>query len=370
MAHSALSSPEEIIEAARNGQMYILVDAEDRENEGDLIMPAQFATPDAVNFMAKHGRGLICLAITADRARGLALRDMAEQNRESMKTAFTASIDATDGITTGISASDRARTIAVAIDPHSEPEDVVSPGHMFPLIAREGGVLVRAGHTEASVDISRLAGLNPSAVICEVMNDDGTMARLPELIAFAQLHGLKVGSIEDLIAFRNRNDRFVERVGSGDFKSIDNQNFRLHVFRNYLDNNEHVALVNGKIDPDEPTLVRVHKIDFASDILAEDSKRAGLIKQSMERLAAEDGPGVLVLLRDPGIKSLLQRLGHSPSEDKDSRILREYGIGAQILVDLGVRKMKLLTNTPPKIVGIDGYDLQLVGTVPFEKDAS
>ena len=259
---AAISPIEEIVEEARNGKMYILVDAEDRENEGDLIIPAQFATPAAVNFMARFGRGLICLCLTRDRARTLQLDMMARENRESMKTAFTVSIEAKEGVTTGISAHDRAHTIAVGVDPTKGADDIVSPGHIFPLVAREGGVLVRAGHTEASVDISRLAGLYPAAVICEIMNDDGTMARLPELVTFAQLHGLKIGTIADLIAWRRRHDRFLERRIESDFESAYGGKFRIIVFRNTLDGAEHVALVKGRIQGDIQTLVRVHRMDF------------------------------------------------------------------------------------------------------------
>src|ERR1700754_3809493 len=235
---AAISPIEEIVEEARNGRMYILVDAEDRENEGDLIIPAQFATPAQVNFMAKHGRGLICLSLTRDRARTLQLDMMARENRESMKTAFTVSIEAKEGVTTGISAHDRAHTIAVSVDPTKSSHDIVSPGHVFPLVAKEGGVLVRAGHTEAAVDISRLAGLNPAGVICEVMKDDGTMARLPDLVAFAQLHGMKIGPIADLIAYRRRTERQVERVLETPFDSVYGGRFRMVIYRNVIDQNE------------------------------------------------------------------------------------------------------------------------------------
>ncbi len=270
---AAISPIEEIVEEARNGRMYILVDAEDRENEGDLIIPAQFATPAQVNFMAKNGRGLICLSLTRDRAAALELDMMSRENRENMKTAFTVSIEAKEGVTTGISAHDRAHTIAVAIDPTKGAEDIVSPGHVFPLVSREGGVLVRAGHTEASVDISRLAGLYPAAVICEIMNDDGTMARLPELVSFAQLHGMKIGTIADLIAWRRRHDRFLERRIEADFESAWGGKFRVVVFRNTLDGAEHVAVVKGRISAETPTLVRVHRVDFLADFLGEAGKR-------------------------------------------------------------------------------------------------
>ncbi|MEG2313822.1 3,4-dihydroxy-2-butanone-4-phosphate synthase, partial [Brevundimonas sp.] len=267
MTDSPISPIEDIIDDARNGRPYILVDAEDRENEGDVIIPAQFATPDQINFMAKHARGLICLAMTADRAKQLRLPPMAAENRESMGTAFTVSIEAKEGVTTGISAADRARTVQVAADPSKGADDIVSPGHIFPLVARDGGVLVRTGHTEAAVDISRMAGLTPAGVICEIMNDDGTMARMPELISFAQLHGIKIGTIADLIAYRRRTERFVERALDTPFESIYGGTFRMVVYRDTIEGNEHVALVKGDISPDQTTLVRMHQIDFAADLL-------------------------------------------------------------------------------------------------------
>ena len=362
-----LATPEEIIEDARNGRMYILVDAEDRENEGDLIIPAQFATPDAVNFMAKFGRGLICLAIEAQKADALGLEPQNKNNGSRFETAFTQSIEAREGVTTGISAADRALTIQVAIDPESRPADIVTPGHMFPLIAKDGGVLVRTGHTEASVDISRMAGLNPSAVICEIMNDDGTMARLPDLIGFAQLHGLKIGTIEDLVAHRMKKDHFVRHVASSDFRSQNGDEFKIHVYRNFLDGKEHVALSKGTAKEDETSLVRVHKIDFAGDILSEDSPRSGLIWDAMKQLAAHDGHSVLVLIREGSIDTLLERLGaHKSTVNRSEQTIREYGVGAQILSHQGVRKMKLITNVMPKIIGLEAYDLELDGITPLK----
>lgn len=360
-----LSTPEEIIEDARNGRMYILVDAEDRENEGDLIIPAQFATPDAINFMARYGRGLICLAIEQSRADLLGLKNMSAENRSRFETAFTQSIEAREGVTTGISAGDRSRTIQVAIDPESRDHDICSPGHMFPIIAKDGGVLVRTGHTEASVDISRLAGLNPSAVICEIMNDDGTMARLPDLVKFAQFHGLKIGTIEDLVAYRMKKDHFVRHVASSNFTSQDGDTFKIHVYRNYLDNLEHVALSNGEPKEGQESLVRVHKIDFAGDILHENSPRSGMIRDHMRQLAEHDGHAVLVLIREGSIDTLLERLGaHKHPVDRKEQNIREYGVGAQILVDQGVRKMRLITETMPKLIGLEAYNLELVGIVP------
>ncbi len=361
---AAISPIEEIVEEARNGRMYILVDAEDRENEGDLIIPAQFATPAQVNFMAKHGRGLICLSVTRDRARTLDLDMMARENRESMKTAFTVSIEAREGVTTGISAHDRAHTIAVAIDPTKGVQDIVSPGHVFPLVAREGGVLVRAGHTEASVDISRLAGLYPAAVICEIMNDDGTMARLPELVIFSQFHGLKIGTIADLIAWRRRHDRFLERRIESDFESAWGGKFRVIVFRNTLDGTEHIALVKGRIQGDQPALVRVHRVDFLADFLGEAGKREGLVRRAMEKLSASEEPGVAVFVRMGMGEEIARALGGQdvqPSGDA-AHPLREYGVGAQILKDLGVRRMILMSNTRPNVLpGLDGYGLTVEG---------
>ncbi|CAM3795840.1 3,4-dihydroxy-2-butanone-4-phosphate synthase [Litorimonas haliclonae] len=362
-----LATPEEIIEDARNGRMYILVDAEDRENEGDLIIPAQFATPDAVNFMAKYGRGLICLALEETKADALGLRNMSAENQSRFETAFTQSIEAREGVTTGISAGDRSHTIQTAIDPESRKDDIVSPGHMFPIIARDGGVMVRTGHTEASVDISRMAGLNPSAVICEIMNDDGTMARLPDLVGFAQFHGLKIGTIEDLVKYRMKKDHFVKHIASSEFTSQNNDSFQIHIYQNFLDGLEHVALSKGEPDPNKESLVRVHKVDFAGDILYEDSPRSGLIWDAMKDLAAYDGHSVLVLIREGSIDTLLERLGaHKSSIDRKEQNIREYGVGAQILVDQGVKKMRLITNTMPKLIGLEAYDLELVGITPLK----
>ncbi len=361
----AISPIPEIIEEAREGRMFILVDAEDRENEGDLVIPAQFATPAQVNFMAKHGRGLICLALTNERARELGLEPMARRNQTKLGTAFTVSIEAREGISTGISAADRARTIAVAIDPTKGADDIVSPGHLFPLMAREGGVLVRAGHTEASIDIARAAGLNPSAVICEIMNDDGTMARLPELVAFAQFHGLKIGAIDDLIAYRSENDRFVQKLHEGAFETRVGSGFRLAVFRNRLDGVEHGALIKGEIDPDKPTLVRVHRVDFAADIMGGYGARAGLIDKALEEIEAE-GAGVLVLLRDLVPDAISRRLKGEPAEREAEDELRVVGIGSQILRELGARRMIVLANAPQKVVGLEGYGLSIDGWRGFK----
>ena len=366
----AISSIEEIIEDARNGKMYILVDAEDRENEGDIIVPAQFATPEAVNFMVRYARGLVCLAMTGERASALNLDMMTRDNRESMGTAFTVSIEAAEGVTTGISAHDRSRTVQVAIDPTLDHEAIVSPGHIFPLVARDGGTLVRAGHTEAAVDISRMAGLYPAGVICEIMNDDGTMARLPELVTFAQLHGLKIGTIADLIAWRRKNDRYLERRVEAPLDSEYAEGFRTIVFRNNLDGTEHIALVQGEIAQDKTTLVRVHRLDLMSDVLAAKGPREGMVKQAMQDIAKHDGPGVIVFVYSMTSDIIATRLGAKAVVEKDqTRPLREYGVGAQILRDLGVGKMIFLSDTAPtRLAGLDGYGLTIEGWRPLNKD--
>jgi 3,4-dihydroxy 2-butanone 4-phosphate synthase/GTP cyclohydrolase II len=357
---SPISPIEDIVEDAREGRPYILVDAEDRENEGDVIIPAQFATPHQINFMAKHARGLICLSITAERARQLRLPPMAIENAAPHSTAFTVSIEAKDGVTTGISAHDRAHTIAVAIDPSKGPDDIVSPGHVFPLVAKEGGVLVRAGHTEAAVDISRLAGLNPAGVICEVMNDDGTMARLPDLVAFAQLHGLKIGTISDLIAYRRRTERQVTRVLETPFESIYGGHFRMVIYRNTIDGTEHVVLTKGKVEADKPTLVRMHRVDMAADVLGHAGRR-DYVPDALRRLSAFEGAGVAVFLRDPSPSWLSERYGGIQAETNLNNALRDYGVGAQILLDLGVREMILMTTRPVRPAALDGYGLKIVG---------
>ncbi len=360
---SPLSPIEDIIEDARNGRMFILVDAEDRENEGDLIVPAQFATPDAVNFMAKHGRGLICLSMTRERANQLKLPLMAQDNRSRHSTNFTVSIEAKDGISTGISAHDRALTIATAIDPLKDDTDIVTPGHIFPLVARDGGVLVRAGHTEAAADIARMAGCTPAGVICEIMNEDGTMARLPDLIAFAQHHGLKIGTIADLIAYRRKHDRFVERRLDTQVETRWGGPFKLVVFRSLVDAVEHVAIVKGEVVSDEPVLVRMHKVSFADDVLGAIGGRTTLVEHGIEGLKAHDGPGVMVFIRETNPAAIFERFGAASADapdDREARRLREYGVGAQILLDLGVRKMILLSTAPRQIVGLDGYGLEVV----------
>ena len=367
---SILSPIEDIIDDARNGRMFILIDDEDRENEGDLVIPAQMATPDAVNFMATHGRGLICLALTRERVQQLDLTLQPQSRRGGLETAFTVSIEAREGVTTGISAPDRARTISVTIDPRSTSEEIVTPGHVFPLAARDGGVLVRAGHTEAGVDLARLAGLNPSAVICEVMNDDGTMARLPDLIRFAQFHGLKIGAIADLIAYRRRNDRTVERLLEHDFNSSYGGHFKYYVYYNKVEYAEHIALVKGEISPDEPVLVRMHAFSPGSDALGStDAKDAGILQRSMEMVGAA-GRGVIVVIRDTSPTDASDRVKQILSAPtRPVNELRDYGVGAQILVDLGVRDIILLSNSQRSIIGLEGFGLRVVERRPVATKA-
>lgn len=357
---------EDIIEDARNGRMFILVDDESRENEGDLVIPAQMATPEAINFMAKHGRGLICLSLMRERVEQLGLPLMPRLHGSRHGTAFTVSIEAREGVTTGISAPDRAHTIAVAIDPTKGREDIAAPGHVFPLVARDGGVLVRAGHTEAAVDISRLAGLYPAGVICEIMNDDGTMARRKDLIRFAQQHGLKIGTIADLIAYRRRYDRIVERTLSVEFRSLYGGNFRLHVYTNLVAHAEHLALVCGDVTKPGPVLVRMHALNILDDVLADvDSGRAGDLQMALRTIAAE-GRGAVVLIREPMPTSLSDRVRAKMGDRMALQSeLRDYGIGAQILLDLGIRDMVLLSNTRRTVVGLEGYGLRIVGQKPI-----
>ena len=358
----AISPIEEIIDAARNGQMFILVDHEDRENEGDLVIPAQMCTPNAINFMAIHGRGLICLAMTSNRIEQLGLQLMSASNSSRHETAFTVSIEAREGVTTGISAADRALTVSVAIDPSKGAADIATPGHVFPLRARDGGVLVRAGHTEAAVDIARLAGLNPSGVICEIMNEDGTMARLPDLIGFAQRHGLKIGTISDLIGYRRRNDNLVRMAGERDVTSEFGGDWRMRTYTDETQGAEHIVLIKGDIHTPEPVLVRMHALDPLLDIVGlGPAGRRDEFGDAMRLIAAE-GRGVLVLLRDVHMKMI------SDSE-VSPQILRQYGLGAQILSSLGLHDLVLLTNSPrPKVVGLEAYGLSITGTrtIPSE----
>jgi 3,4-dihydroxy 2-butanone 4-phosphate synthase / GTP cyclohydrolase II len=355
-----------IIDEARNGRMFILVDDDDRENEGDLVIPGQMATPDAINFMARHGRGLICLALTKDRAETLGLQPMVNNNRSRNETAFTVSIEAREGISTGISAADRARTIAVAIDATHGPDALVSPGHVFPLIARPGGTLVRAGHTEAGVDIARLAGLNPSAVICEIMRDDGSMARLDDLMDFARTHGLKIGTIRDLIAYRLKKDHMVERAASTAFRATSGVEWQAQVFRDKSSGEEQLALVHSALDVTRPVLVRMHSLDLFADVLGEAGARSGLLQSSMRMIEAE-GSGVIVALHAAAAGSLSRsadlRSGKLPEGGAE---FRSYGIGAQILSALGIHEMILLTNTHHSPVALSGYGLEIVEERPIE----
>ena len=357
----AISRIEEIIEDARNGRMFILVDHEDRENEGDLVIPAQMATADAINFMATHGRGLICLALTAARADALDLPLMSPRNSSRHETAFTLSIEAREGVTTGISAQDRARTIRVAIDPAMGAADIATPGHVFPLRARDGGVLVRAGHTEAAVDIARLAGLNPSGVICEIMNEDGTMARLPDLVAFAQKHGLRIGTISDLIAYRRRHDNLIaERAQSR--VAAHGGEWTMRIFADETQHGaEHIVLTMGDLDAPGPVMVRMHALDPLHDVLGIRRERAGDLPAAMRMIAAE-GRGAVVLLRD--LSPALPR-----PDETSPHTLRQYGLGAQILSALGLSELVLLTNSAPlKVIGLDGYGLSIHSTRPIPQD--
>ena len=347
-----ISSIEEILEDARNGRMFILVDHEDRENEGDLVIPAQMATPDAINFMATHGRGLICLTLPGERIDALGRPLMASQNSSRHETAFTVSIEAREGVTTGISAADRARTVSVAIDAARGAADIATPGHVFPLRARDGGVLVRAGHTEAATDIARLAGLNPSGVICEIMREDGTMARLPDLIAFAQRHGLKIGTISDLISYCRRHDNLVNQTASRQITSAHGGDWLMRVFTDETEGAEHVVLTKGDISTPEPVLVRMHALNPVEDVLGVgQSDLAGAM-----RVIAEEGRGVVVLLRD--VTAKIDTDGKASPQK-----LKQYGLGAQILAALGVSQMILVTNSgTPNVVGLEAYGLAITGT--------
>lgn len=360
-----LVGAEAIIDEARNGRMFILVDDDDRENEGDLVIPAQMATPDSINFMARHGRGLICLALTKDRADQLGLEPMTRTNRSRNETAFTVSIEAKEGISTGISAADRARTVSVAIDAANDSSAIVSPGHVFPLVARPGGVLVRAGHTEAAVDVARLAGLNPSGVICEIMRDDGSMARLDDLMDFARSHGLKIGTIRDLIAYRLKKDHLVERTASTLFKANSGAEWEAQVFRDKASGEEQLALVHGTLNTDEPVLVRMHSLDLFADVFGEQGPRSGVLQAAM-RTIENDGSGVVVALHAAAPGSLSRSIdlrAGKPVEGGDA--VRGYGTGAQILAALGIHDMILLSNARHSPVGLAGYGLAIVDERPI-----
>ncbi|WBU65481.1 3,4-dihydroxy-2-butanone-4-phosphate synthase [Paracoccus aerodenitrificans] len=357
----AISGIEEIIEDARNGRMFILVDHEDRENEGDLVIPAQMATPDAINFMATHGRGLICLALPGERIDALGLPLMSPRNSSRHETAFTMSIEAREGVTTGISAHDRARTVAVAIDPTRGAADIASPGHVFPLRARNGGVLVRAGHTEAAVDVARLAGLNASGVICEIMNEDGSMARLPDLVAFAQRHGLKIGTISDLISYRRRHDNLIAERAQRKVHSVHGGDWMMRIFADETQGAEHIVMSKGDLAAPGPVMVRMHALDPMHDILGIERDRAGNLPAAM-RMIADEGRGVVVLIRDLS--------NNLPLDGEASpHTLRQYGLGAQILSALGLKDLVLLTNSAPlKVVGLDAYGLSIAETRPIPEE--
>jgi 3,4-dihydroxy 2-butanone 4-phosphate synthase / GTP cyclohydrolase II len=355
--HDYISSPAEIIDEAKAGRIFILVDDEDRENEGDLVIPAQFATPDVINFMIKHARGLVCLAMTKSRCEALGLPLMTQANGTRHETAFTISVEANEGVTTGISAADRARTIAVAINPELGRNDIVSPGHIFPLMARDGGTLVRAGHTEAAVDIARLSGLIPAGVICEIINDDGCMARLPDLVTFAQRHNLKLGTIADLIAYRRVNERLVKRVEQGMISAPDGGNWRLLAFESKVDQVEHLALVKGDISSSAPVLVRMHAVDTIADVLI--GRHLSSLHGAMTQIGLAER-GVVVLIREHKKTAMSERIRQLTEGTHHEPALRDYGIGAQILLDLGVKNMILLTNHKLNIVGLEGYGLDVV----------
>ncbi len=350
-----ISPTQEIIDDARNGKMFILVDHEDRENEGDLVIPGQMATPNAINFMATYGRGLICLALPSEQIDRLKLPLMAANNSSRHETAFTVSIEAREGVTTGISAHDRAKTVSVAINPQVRTEDIATPGHVFPLRAKNGGVLIRAGHTEAAVDISRLAGLNPSGVICEIMNDDGSMARLKDLKKFAFVHNLKIGTISDLIAYRRKHDNLIKEVESSFLRSSIGGKWKVIKFRDEIENSEHIVLKLGKVRTGTPAMVRMHKLNIYKDLLGLVPTRYNEIGRAMQKII-ENKNGLLVILGEGGN---IYELGKSDT-------LKEYGIGAQILSLLGVKRIKLLSNSKlPKVIGLDGYDLKIDTTEGF-----
>jgi 3,4-dihydroxy 2-butanone 4-phosphate synthase/GTP cyclohydrolase II len=352
-----LSSIEDIIEDARNGKMYILVDDPGRENEGDLIVPAQMVTPESINFMSKFGRGLVCLSLTKKRINELNLSLMNPSNEKNDLTAFTVSIEAKEGITTGISASDRAHTISVAINENAGREDILTPGHIFPLMAWEGGVLERAGHTEASIDISKLAGLNPSGVICEILSDDGSMARLPELIQFSKIHNLKIGTVSDLIKFRLKNKKIIKLLSSRPFESEKGNDFNLKIFQNQLSGEKHYALVKS-IKKNQPTYVRMHKLDITKDIFEEKNIFNNEISKSF-KIIENKGSGAIVLINS-NMSSKIERIFNRREEEKNTFELREYGVGAQILSEIGIEKIILLTNSKKKIIALDGFDLEII----------
>ena len=369
-----LSTIEAVIADAKAGKLFILVDDEDRENEGDLCVVAECATADAINFMAKYGRGLICLALTRQRTEALGLTMMDRRNESRHETAFTVSIEAREGVTTGISAHDRAHTIKTAIDPNCNERDITTPGHIFPLVGRDGGTLVRAGHTEAVIDIARAAGYdNPAGVICEIMNDDGRMARLTDLVTFAKAHDLKIASIADLIAWRRQNESLVQRMVETTVTTRIGGDWRMMIYANTISNIEHIALVKGDISGDTPVLVRMHALDLMADLLGEVSeKRAGNELASAMQMIADAGQGVVVVLREASASSLTAMVSQKIVAQIDggsNRELRDYGVGAQILTDLGVSQMILLSNTRPNVVSLEGYDLEITDWKPLQQES-